>query len=63
MDIMCILIKMIDGVSRNKNVQFREPLNVTVVRGEHVAIIGNNGAGKSLIERYISSFLFFLTSM
>lgn len=49
MDIMCILIKMIDGVSRNKNVQFREPLNVTVVRGEHVAIIGNNGAGKSLL--------------
>ena len=45
------LIKIVDGVPRNPMWRMAEPVNLEIKRGEQVAIVGDNAAGKSrLVE-------------
>lgn len=43
------IITITDGVTRNPVYRMREPINLRIVAGEHVAIVGPNGGGKSLL--------------
>ena len=38
-----------NGVARNPVVRLNAPINLQINKGEHVAIVGRNGAGKSLL--------------
>lgn len=46
---MQYIVRMCDGVARNAEVCFKEPLNLSVAVGENVAFVGENGSGKSLL--------------
>lgn len=49
-DVLCL-----DSVSKSfGNLTLFEDLNVTIYRGEHVALIGNNGTGKTTILKLIN---------
>ena len=43
------LITITQGVTRHPNYRLAEPLNLTIVKGQPLAICGPNGAGKSLL--------------
>lgn len=43
------IIKIQDGVARNEVYRFRHPLTMSLADGEHLAIVGPNGGGKSLL--------------
>ena len=45
---MNTLIRLHEAVLRNPEVQFSEPLNWQIQKGEHWAIIGPNGSGKTI---------------
>lgn len=40
---------MQDGITRNEAYRLRHPLSFTLTDGEHLAIVGSNGSGKSLL--------------
>lgn len=42
-------IILTDAVCRNKDIALNEPVNLSLLPGEQVAIVGENGAGKSLL--------------
>ena len=42
-------IILTDAVCRNKDIVLNEPVNLSLLPGEQVAIVGENGAGKSLL--------------
>lgn len=43
------LLSLSGGVSRAEEVRLVHPLNITILKGENVAVVGRNGAGKSLL--------------
>ncbi|MFR9608345.1 MAG: ATP-binding cassette domain-containing protein, partial [Rikenellaceae bacterium] len=43
------LIEITDGEARQPQYQLPHPINIAIARGEQIAIIGANGAGKSII--------------
>lgn len=43
------VIKIQDGVVRNELYRFHHPLTLSLIDGEHLAIVGPNGGGKSLL--------------
>lgn len=43
------IINIKEGVARNAVVRFACPLNLSIEKGEHVAFVGDNGAGKSIL--------------
>jgi len=45
------MIKIENAVPRNPDFKFREPVSLSVEDGEHVAFVGPNGGGKSLLVR------------
>lgn len=43
------VIAVENGVARHPLYRFNEPLNIQIGAGEHLAVVGGNGAGKSLL--------------
>ena len=43
------VLSMREGVARASEVRFAHPLNVDILKGENVAVVGPNGAGKNLL--------------
>ena len=43
------IISIVDGVTRHPLYRMKEPINLQIAADEHVASVGNNGAGKSLL--------------
>ncbi len=43
------VIKITDGVTRQPQYHHIHPINLSIERGEQVAIVGGNGAGKSIV--------------
>ena len=41
------MIKVVNGVARHPLWRLAEPINLEIVRGEQIAIVGDNAAGKS----------------
>jgi molybdate transport system ATP-binding protein len=42
-------ISVENGVARHPMYRMKEPLNLHFAAGEHIAVVGANGAGKSLL--------------
>lgn len=43
------IISITDGVARNPVYRMKKPINLHIGKGEHIAIVGPNGGGKSLL--------------
>lgn len=43
------IIAIENGVTRHPLYRMKEPINMTLAAGEHIAIVGRNGAGKSIL--------------
>lgn len=43
------IIALQEGVLREENLRFREPMNFTLGTGEHIALVGTNGSGKTVL--------------
>ncbi len=43
------VIEIVDGVTRQPQYHLPKPINIAIAQGEQIAIIGRNGAGKSII--------------
>lgn len=43
------IISIENGVTRHPQYRMKEPINLTLAAGEHIAIVGRNGAGKSIL--------------
>ncbi len=43
------VIEIVNGVARHPNYRMQTPINLTIERGEQIAIVGPNGGGKSLL--------------
>ncbi len=43
------VIKIVDGVTRQPQFHHMKPINLSIERGEQVAIVGSNGGGKSIV--------------
>lgn len=41
------IIEINEGVPRHPNFRMKEPVNLNIAKGEHIAIVGPNGGGKS----------------
>lgn len=48
------IIRINEGVTRNPEWRFKEPVNFVLNDNEHVAIIGNNSSGKSMLVDIIT---------
>ena len=46
---MQIIIAIENGVTRHPLYRMKEPVNMTLAAGEHIAVVGRNGAGKSIL--------------
>lgn len=49
------IVKIVDAVPRLEHLRFGEPVNWQIKEGEHWAIIGSNGAGKTLLTDLLLS--------
>lgn len=55
------IISLKDGILREEGLRFGLPMNFTLVEGEHIAIVGVNGSGKTILietllgERFLKS--------
>ena len=47
-------IEIINGRTKNPDWSLAEPVNFTLAEGENIAIIGRNGAGKSMLVDMIT---------
>ena len=47
-------IEMINGITKKPEWALAEPVNFSLDEGEHIAIIGRNGAGKSMFVDMIT---------
>ena len=43
------ILSMRDGIARASEVRFAHPLNIDILKGENIAVVGCNGAGKSIL--------------
>jgi molybdate transport system ATP-binding protein len=43
------VIEIVNGTARHPLYRMKSPINFTLTEGEHIAIVGNNGAGKSIL--------------
>lgn len=51
------IIRVVDGIARHPLHRFKIPLNFTLEAGEHIAVIGPNGGGKSeLVNTIIGKY-------
>lgn len=51
------IIKITDGITRHPLHRMKQPINISLERGEHLAIIGPNGGGKSeLVNTLIGKY-------
>ncbi|MFI3333213.1 MAG: ATP-binding cassette domain-containing protein [Rikenellaceae bacterium] len=50
-------ISVVDGVTRLPQYHSLQPLNITIAAGEQVAIIGENGSGKSIVASILAGAL------
>lgn len=48
------IISITDGVARNPVYRMKKPINLHIGKGEHIAIVGPNGGGKSLLVDIIT---------
>ena len=46
---MQFVIDIENGVPRHPQYRMKEPVNFTMLKGEHIALVGPNGGGKSLL--------------
>ena len=46
------IIELINGVPRDTIARFQAPISLKIRKGEHLAIVGPNGAGKNTPCRY-----------
>ena len=46
---MRTIIKIENGIVRQDQYKFQEPINITICEGEPIAILGGNGVGKSIL--------------
>ena len=49
-------IEIINGVTKKPEWALAEPVNFALEEGEHIAIIGRNGAGKSMFIVLLLAF-------
>ena len=43
------IIQVTNGVPRHPSYRMKEPVNFVMEQGEHIALVGPNGGGKSLL--------------
>ena len=43
------ILSMRDGIARASEVRFAHPLNIDILKGENIAVVGCNGSGKSIL--------------
>lgn len=48
------IINITDGVTRHPLYRFKSPINLDILAGEQIAIVGDNGAGKSMLVDVIT---------
>ncbi len=48
------IIEVTDGVTRQPQYHLPKPINIAIAQGEQVAIVGGNGAGKSIVVGVIT---------
>ena len=48
------IISIKNGVARDSAVRFTQPLNLKIFKSENVAIVGNNGSGKTLLVNMLT---------
>ena len=48
------IIQITDGVTRHPLYRFKSPINLDILAGEQIAIVGDNGAGKSMLVDVIT---------
>ena len=52
--LIIMMIEIKDAVLRNSEFIFSKPVSLTIERGEHIAFIGSNGGGKSVMAQMIT---------
>ena len=52
------IIAIENGVTRHPLYRMKEPVNMTLAAGEHIAVVGRNGAGKSTLINIIANRIF-----
>ncbi|MDR0699511.1 MAG: ATP-binding cassette domain-containing protein [Tannerella sp.] len=48
------MINVRNAIPRNPDFRFREPVSLTIGRNEHIAIVGPNGGGKSVLAQMLT---------
>ena len=51
------IIALQNGVVRDESRRFRTPVNFTLEAGEHIAVMGLNGSGKTMLMKCICGFV------